>query len=208
MTATAKSITILAGSSVPINPTPETLSYYITFQSSHINPKSVVSYLAGICNNLEPFFPEICANRAAALVKRTLKGALRRHGQPTKHKAPLTTVILQSIATSLNDSRDHDDMLFLSMLNTGFPGLLRLGEMTVSDNPTLQDFRKVVLRNSLTWIREDYEFTLPAHKTDTTFEGNCVHVAQIIGAPNPQPIMKHYLSSCDMLFPLHPQLWL
>jgi hypothetical protein len=135
---------------LPIDPTPETLSYYITFQSSHINPKSVASYLAGICNNLEPFFPEIRANRAAALVKRTLKGALRRHGQPTKRKAPLTTVILQSIATSLNGSREHDDKLFLSMLNTGFPGLLRLGEMTVSDNPTLRDFRKVVLRNSLT----------------------------------------------------------
>jgi hypothetical protein len=40
------------------------------------------------------------------------------------------------------------------------------------------------------------------------FEGNRVHVAQIIGAPNPQPIMKRYLSSRDMLFPLHPQLWL
>jgi len=193
---------------LPIDPTSETLSYYITFQSSHINPKSVASYLAGICNNLEPFFPDIRANRAAALVKRTLKGALRRHGQPIKRKAPLTTVILQSIATSLNESREHDDMLFLSMLNTGFPGLLRLGEMTVSDNPTLRDFRKVVLRNSLTWVGEDYEFTLPAHKADTTFEGNRVHVAQIIGAPNPQPIMKRYLSSRDILFPLHPQLWL
>lgn len=193
---------------LPIDPTPETLSYYITFQSTHINPKSVASYLAGICNNLEPFFPDIRANRAAALVKRTLKGALRRHGQPTKRKAPLTTVILQTIATSLNESREHDDMLFLSMLNTGFPGLLRLGEMTVSDNPALRDFRKVVLRNSLTWVGEDYEFTLPAHKADTTFEGNRVHIAQIIGAPNPQPIMKRYLSSRDMLFPLHPQLWL
>src|SRR6267154_581270 len=53
---------------LPINPTPETLSYYIAFQSSHINPKSVVSYLARICNNLEPFFPDIRCNRASALV--------------------------------------------------------------------------------------------------------------------------------------------
>src|ERR1700729_472481 len=68
---------------IPIEPTSETLSYYITFQSSHINPKSVESYLSGICSNLEPFFPKICANRASALVKRTLKGALRRYGRPT-----------------------------------------------------------------------------------------------------------------------------
>jgi len=193
---------------LPINPTPETLSYYITFQSSHISPRSVESYLSGICNNLEPFFPEIRSNRAAALVKRTLKGALRRHGRPTKRKAPLTTTILQSIFTTLQSSRDHDDMLFLSMLNTGFPGLLRLGEMSVSDNPQLRDFRKVVLCNSLIWVGNDYEFLLPAHKTDTVFEGNRVHIAKIIDAPDPRPIMMHYIHSRDQLFPLHPQLWL
>ena len=47
---------------MPIDPTSETLSYYVTFQSAHINPKSVESYLSGICNNLEPFSPDICAN--------------------------------------------------------------------------------------------------------------------------------------------------
>src|ERR1700733_5529791 len=109
-----------------IDPTPETLRYYITFQSSHINLKSVTSYLASICSNLEPFLPEICSNRAATLVKRTLKGALRRHGQPTKHKAPLTAALLLSISNTLLPSCDHNDMLFISMLNTGFPGLLRL----------------------------------------------------------------------------------
>jgi hypothetical protein len=154
-----------------IDPTPETLSYYITFQSSHINPKSVESYLSGICNNLEPFFPEIRANRASALVKRTLKGALRRHGRPTKRKSPLSIAQLQSITADLANSSDHDDMLFLSMINTGFPGLLRLGEMAVSDNLHLRNFQKVVLRSSLVWVGVDFEFLLPAHKTDTTFEG-------------------------------------
>jgi hypothetical protein len=109
---------------MPINPTSGTLSYYITFQSSHINPKSVESYLSGICNNLELFFPEIRMNRASALVKRTLKGALRRHGRPTKRKSPLTTTHLQTVTADLSNSSNHDDMLFLSMLNTGFPGLL------------------------------------------------------------------------------------
>ena len=99
-------------------------------------------------------------------------------------------------------------MLFLSMLNTGFPGLLRLGEMSVSDNPQLRDFRKVVLRNSLEWVGNDFEFLLPTHKTDTTFEGNRVHIAKISGAPNPKPIMENYIRSRDRLFPLHPQLWL
>ena len=143
--ATNSYLTFCRLHNMPIDPTPETLSYYITFQSSHINPKSVESYLSGICNNLEPFFPEIRANRASALVKRTLKGALRRHGRPTKRKSPLSTTQLQSITSHFAHSRDHDDMLFLSMLNTGFPGLLRLGEMTVADSLHLRDFRKVVL---------------------------------------------------------------
>jgi hypothetical protein len=34
---------------------------------------------------------------------------------------------LQSITTGLANSSDHNDMLFLSMINTGFPGLLRQG---------------------------------------------------------------------------------
>jgi hypothetical protein len=206
--ATNSYLTFCRLHNMPIDPTAETLSYYITFQSSHISPKSVESYLSGICNNLEPFFPEIRANRASALVKRTLKGALRRHGRPTKRKSPLTTAQLQSITTHFANSSDHDDILFLSMLNTGFPGLLRLGEMAVTDHLHLRDFRKVVLRSSLEWIGRDFEFLLPTHKTDTIFEGNRVHIAQIIGAPDPKPIMAAYIRSRDRLFPLHPQLWL
>ena len=94
------------------------------------------------------------------------------------------------------------------MLNTGFPGLLHLGEMAISDNPDLRDFRKVVLRNSIKWLGSEFEFLLPAHKADTTFEGNRVHIAQIIDAPDPGPIMANYIASRDKLFPLHPQLWL
>ena len=64
------------------------------------------------------------------------------------------------------------------------------------------------LRSSLSWVDNEYEFLLPAHKADTTFEGNRVHIAHIINAPNPQPFMKRFITSRDRLFPLHPQLWL
>jgi len=133
-------------------------------------------YLSGSCSNLETFFPEIRSNRGSALVKRTLQGALHRHGQLTVRKAPLTTNHLRSVATALAGSHNHDDMLFLCMLNTSFTGLLRLGELTVS-NPQLRNFRKVILRSSLKWVCNDYEFLPPAHKTDITFEGNHIHIA-------------------------------
>lgn len=44
---------------IPVDPTPKTLSYYMAFQSSHINPKSVDSYLSGIYNQLETFYPDV-----------------------------------------------------------------------------------------------------------------------------------------------------
>ena len=60
---------------LPVNPTPQTLSYYVTFQSFFINPKSVDSYLSGVANLLEPFFPDVRKNRSSQLVTRTLAGA-------------------------------------------------------------------------------------------------------------------------------------
>ena len=65
-----------------ITPTPETLSLYIIYQSSFIKPKSVDTYLLGIANQMQDFFPEVHHNRNCMLVSRTLKGAMRRHGTP------------------------------------------------------------------------------------------------------------------------------
>jgi len=70
--ATNSYLTFCKLHNIPINPTSKTLSYYITFQSSHINPKSIESYLSGICSNLEPFFPEVHSNWDSALVKQML----------------------------------------------------------------------------------------------------------------------------------------
>jgi hypothetical protein len=115
---------------LPVEPTPQTLSYYTTFQSFFINPKSVDSYLSGICNQLEPFFPDIRKNRASSLVTRTLAGAKRYRGTATIRKSPLTIANLLFVSHDLAPSTDHDDLLFNAQLNTGFTALLRLGELT------------------------------------------------------------------------------
>ena len=44
---------------LPIEPTADTLSFYIVFMCCHIKPSSVESYLSGICNQLEPWFPRV-----------------------------------------------------------------------------------------------------------------------------------------------------
>ena len=84
---------------LPVDPTPDTLSFYVVFLSSHINPKSMNSYLLGICWQLEPFYPEICHNCKMMLVSCTtgtgMAGCLRRFGTPTKRKSPFSHADLQ-----------------------------------------------------------------------------------------------------------------
>ena len=65
----------------PIDPTPDTLLFYVVFLSTHIKPDSVNSYLSGICRQLEPFFPDIRHNRKSILVSRTMTGCMRRFCQ-------------------------------------------------------------------------------------------------------------------------------
>ena len=60
---------------LPIDPTPDTLSLYITLQFNFISPTSVKSYLLGICNQIEPFYPEVCKHWGFMLVKCMLKEA-------------------------------------------------------------------------------------------------------------------------------------
>jgi hypothetical protein len=114
---------------LPVDPTPQTLSYYVTFQSCFINPKLVDSYLSGISNQLEPYFPEVRKNHHSSLVAHTLAGAKRYQGTPTIRKSPLTVADLLVVSHDLAPSTDHD-LLFHAQLNTGFTGLLRLGELT------------------------------------------------------------------------------
>ena len=61
---------------LPVEPTPDTLSFFTVFMSHHIDPKSVSAYLSGICQQLEPYFPNVHASRHSPLVDKTLKGCL------------------------------------------------------------------------------------------------------------------------------------
>jgi hypothetical protein len=60
-----------------VEPTPDTLSLFPIYMSFHIKPDSVDTYLSGICQQLEPFFPKVRKNRKSPLVRRTLNGCKR-----------------------------------------------------------------------------------------------------------------------------------
>ncbi|EIN03871.1 hypothetical protein PUNSTDRAFT_77502 [Punctularia strigosozonata HHB-11173 SS5] len=137
-----------------IQPTPDTFSFYVVFMCHHIRPKSVDSYLSGICSELEPFFPDVRTVRRSSLAIATVR------------KLPLTRAQLRSSRYHYHLSSSHDDKLFLAILFTAFNGLLRIGELVWPDRQYLQDWRKVIMRHSVTTYTRGYEFLLPAHKAD------------------------------------------
>ena len=57
-----------------------------------------------------------------------------------------------------SSSQSHDDLLFISQLLTGFFALMQLGELTVSDNKTLFDHRKITLQTSVLISSDNYCF--------------------------------------------------
>jgi hypothetical protein len=193
----------------PVEPTADTISFYIVFMCHHIKPSSVDSYLSGICQQLEPYFPSVRDVRKTMLVRRTLAGCKRLRGVPTSRKRALTMddlrLVIQHYSTS---TPSHDDLLFLSQLLTGFFALMRLGELTIPDDNSVFDPRKVTSRLSVSLSDSDYRFFLPGHKADKFFEGNTIIIQKHNLDTDPVSHFKAYLASRDKLFPFSSNLWL
>ena len=193
----------------PVEPTPDTLSFYTVFMCSFVKPESVTGYLSGLCQQLEPYFPNVRAARLSPLVERTLKGCKRLKGVATKRKRALTFADLQLVSNALQNSPLHDDRLFLSMLYTGFFALMRLGELSFPDDIDLRNWRKVTKRSTVILTDDQYEFLLPGNKSDPFFEGNRIIVKKDQYCNlDPLSFFRSYLISRDSNFPLSSPLWL
>ena len=140
-------ITFCQAHQFPINPTPETLSFYTVYMCHHIKPKSVDNYLSGISNQLEPFFPNIHSHHHHLLVTQTFKGCKKLRPSPVSRKCPITRTELGSLRHHYLQPTltTHDDKLFFALLLTSFHGLLHLGELVWPDNKSLQDYCRVIL---------------------------------------------------------------
>ncbi|KDR64848.1 hypothetical protein GALMADRAFT_82606, partial [Galerina marginata CBS 339.88] len=133
----------------PVDPTTETLSFFTVFMCFHIKPDSVDTYLSGICQQLEPFFPDVRKNRKSMLVKRTLEGCMRIRAIPTSRKRALTVENLCTVVYHYSGSSMHDDLLFIAILLIAFFALMRLGELTYPDTKKLRNPLKVIKRTSV-----------------------------------------------------------
>lgn len=193
---------------LPVEPTDDILSLFTVYMSFYIKPDSVDSYLSGIVQQLEPYFPDVRKARKSLLVHRTLAGCKRMRGTPTMRKRALTLDDLGRVIQYYSFSVDYDDLLFVAMLLTGFFALMRLGEITFPDDKSIQDWRKVTKRSTTSVNDDFYEFHLPHHKADRYFEGNRIIVRAQQFKHNPLRHFKQYLAKRDSSFPLSSPLWL
>ncbi|PIL35152.1 hypothetical protein GSI_02941 [Ganoderma sinense ZZ0214-1] len=194
---------------LPFEPTPDTLSLFVINECLRgLEPRSINSYLSGICKELEPFYPRVRAIRSSPLVRQTLAGVMRLYSKPVKRKRALATDDLDVVHTALAHSTDHDDRLFLAQLLTGFYGLLRLGELVWPDNHKLRTYRKVTRRTSVELAPNEYSFTLHSHKSDRAFDGDRLLIDSDLSGAQPHTAFTTYLASRDSRFPFHSELWL
>ena len=134
----------------PVEPTPDTLSFYTVFMCNFLKPESVTAYLSGLCQQLEPYFANVRATHLSPLVERTLKGCKRLKGVVTKRKRALMFSDLKLAYNNLCNSQLHNDRLFLAMLYTGgFFALMRLGELSFPNDIDLINWRKVTKRSTV-----------------------------------------------------------
>lgn len=192
----------------PIEPTPDTLSFFIVYRCHYLKPKSVKSYLSGICNQLEVFYPDVCAARKSQLVTRTLTGCTKKRAIGTSRKRGITMADLQLADDTLSSSDDLDNTLFLAICHSSLHGLLRLGESVWPDTHKLRDYRKVVMRASVELSDSYYAYTLPGHKANHLYEGSRVLIHLNNASERCLLSFKCYIATRDRFFPYKPELWL
>jgi len=174
----------------------------------HIKPTSVTTYLSGICQQLEPYFPQIRSACNSALVHHTLQGCKCLSATPTSRKRALTLGNLETVINTLADSIDYNDCLFLAQLLTGFFALFHLGEMTYPNDPELRDPQKVTKHNSVRISPDSFQLFLPGHKADRFFEWNIIIIRKKDHPFDPHKHFISYIQEHDKKSPFSPPLWL
>jgi len=109
---------------LPLDPTADTLSLYMVFMSHHIKHLSVMQYLFGIINSLEPHFPNVQNSCCRIIITQTLAGMKKLCGFTGTHqKHMLKEEDLLTLLDRFN-SQDLDNLCFISIIFYSFHTLL------------------------------------------------------------------------------------
>src|SRR5260221_10145468 len=168
-------ITFCNTHNLDLDPSPDTLSFFISFMARQIGPSgkpisihTILSYLSGIAHHLEPFYPSVRSIRKHPLVVKTLQGVEKTDGHSITHKLLIEDKHLHLLVTKLGSSNDFDDCLFLAICFTAYHGLMRLGELVIPDNPKMLNFCKLSLCCTVEFVQNNsicaFKFNLPTHK--------------------------------------------
>jgi hypothetical protein len=191
-----------------IDPTADTLSYYVVWLSHYIEPRLVDTYLSGIANKLEFMFPDMHAARRSPLVTQTLQGCKRQFSKPIRQKLPIGEHDIVCIIQSIGILPDYDNALFIAMLMTGFKTLQHLGELAWPDSVKFQSYRKVAMCHTLIQTPTTISYTLPYQKNDSLRSGYKILLC-ISPKLNLDSLghMQFYLTLHDAKHLHHPALW-
>ena len=191
-----------------INPTLDTLSFFITYMAWQTGPlgklisvRTITSYLSGIAFHLEPSYPHIRDIRKNPLILQAIRGVEKKVGQPIKRKLPIKDVHLQLLLHKLGNSTELDDHLFLAICVTAYHGLMQIRELVIPDDHKRINFRKVILHRMVKISKRNslgvYEFNLPTSKSNQCFFRNSVVIQACTGPLDPFKVFSNYLTLQD-----------
>ncbi|CAA7266998.1 unnamed protein product [Cyclocybe aegerita] len=176
--------------SLPIKPTPQTLSCYIAYTSQFI--ASGPKYLSGARHFLADFYPEFDSSRSHPIVQATIRGSMKTRADPIRRKLPLRLEHLSAFLKIARDSKSYDNLLFITILSCCFYACHRSGELVQKNDSRLFDLRKIICRSSLIFVDGRAQYRLPYHKADRFYRGSDIlHSSQDVA--DPVSLLKEYV---------------
>lgn len=191
----------------PLDPTVDTITFFITYMATYVQPSTIANYLTGVTNLLALLYPQVRDIRLAPLVKQTLQGAKRVHSRPLQRKQHLEQQDLIYIQSELQQSNEFDDVLFLAIVFVGWHGLMRPNELTRPSNDAAFDPSRLMMRHDVIQHHTFVRLLLPAHKADPFFAGHDIIIQQDSDL-QPVQVFNNYLKLRDARFPFCPLLWM
>jgi hypothetical protein len=182
--------------SLPLEPTPTTLSRYIAYSSQFI--ASGPKYLTGVRHFLKDLYPDFDANRGHPLVSSTIRGSKKVQADPVERKLPLCLAHLQSFLNVAHCTGMYDDFLFIVLLTCAFYGCHRMGELVQKNDHSLFDWRKIIKWASLTFEGGRAQYRLPYHKGDPFYRGSDV-IMTTQDMADPVSLLRSYVQLRDRL---------
>ncbi|KAJ7722279.1 hypothetical protein DFH07DRAFT_679508, partial [Mycena maculata] len=182
--------------SLPLDPTPQTLSCYIAYTSQFI--ASGPKYLSGARHFLKDLYPDFDENRANPLVQATIRGSRKARADPIRRKLPLRPAHLDAFLQIVFCSGRYDDLLFAVLLSCCFYGCHRSGELVLKNNKSLFDWRKIIKRASLIFVDGRAQYRLPYHKGDPFYRGTDV-LFTVQDIADPVNLLHEYIGRRDTL---------